>query len=164
MTSKIDVRLIVMDHFATFRDEGTGNVSWLDYGIMVALPVAIGVAAWFLGFEIKDQYIGTLVSVFAIFAGLLFNVLILIYSFSDANADGRKSLRDKLLTQSFANISYAILASLLIVVILAALVFFSGGLQRFLGALAVVVATNFLLSLLMVLKRIHVLLRDKFGG
>lgn len=164
MTSKIDIRMIVSDHLATFKDEGTGKVSRQDWIVMIGLPVASALLAGVLCFEIPDKYIGTLISVFAIFAGLLFNVLVLIYSVSDTNIDGKKSIRDRLLNQTFSNISYSILLALITVFLLTSVLFTSGWVEVVTGLLIVAVAANFFLSLLMVLKRIHVLLREKFGG
>ncbi|RUX96135.1 MULTISPECIES: hypothetical protein [unclassified Mesorhizobium] len=162
MTSKIDIRMILEDHFSTFRDEGTQKYSTEDFLIMAGVPAVLATAAFAFCLSIGDANIGTLISVFAIFSGLLFNVLVLIYSFSDGNGDGKKGVRDRLLRQSFANISYTILVALIAVVVLTALLFVNGLTQRILEAVVVLLSANFVLSLLMVLKRIHVLLRDKF--
>ncbi|TIP39513.1 hypothetical protein [Mesorhizobium sp.] len=164
MTSKIDVRMILTDHFDTFRDEATGKVSYPDYILMVGVPALAALILLLLGVQIGDRVVGTLVSVFAIFAGLLFNVQVLMYSFSDDESTKNKSIRDRLLHQSFANISYAIVVSLLVVFLLTAILFVDGIPQRIVDTLIVFFATNFFLSLLMVLKRMHVLLRAKFGG
>jgi hypothetical protein len=47
--------------------------------------------------------------------------------------------------------------------LLTVLLFVDGLVQLVLSATAVTLASNFVLSLLMVLKRLHVLLRTKFG-
>ncbi|MCV0396181.1 MAG: hypothetical protein K5872_04605 [Rhizobiaceae bacterium] len=164
MTTKIDVRMIVSDHFATFKDEGTGRASASDFVVMVGIPLTASLLAILFDFQIKDSYVGTLVSVFAIFAGLLFNVLVLIYSFSDEEDDDKKSIRNNLIRQSFANISYSIIISLGVVFLLTLMLFVGGIAQKALEVVVIFLAVNFFLSLLMVLKRIHVLLRDKFGG
>jgi hypothetical protein len=164
VTSKIDIRMIISDHFGTFRDEGTGETSKVDLVVMILFPLLVAAGAYFFGFKIRDNHVGTLISVFAIFAGLLFNVLVLIYSFSDSDLDGQKTLRDELLRQSFSNISYSIVLALFTVFVLTAVLFVGGITQRILEAAVVLIAVHFFLSLLMVLKRIHVLLRDKFGG
>lgn len=162
MTTKIDIRLIVADHFRTLRDEATSKLSWLDISVMCGLPLLSGVLAYCWGFTIPDHYVGTLISVFAIFVGLLFNVQVLIYSFSDKDIAGDVETRNELLKQSFANISYSILISLAIVAILSSLLFSKGHVEAVLEAIIVAMTLNFFLSLLMVLKRMHVLLRSKF--
>src|SRR5690606_11291152 len=145
----------------TFRDESTGKLSKTDFAVMLGIPVALGIGAYLLCFEIPDQYVGTLISVFAIFSGLLFNVLVLIYSFSGDDFSGDKETRDELLKQSFSNISFSILISLLIVVVLPITLFIDGTGGRILECFALALSANFFLSLLMVLKRMHILLSNK---
>jgi hypothetical protein len=145
------------------RDSADGKVSWPDLFVMFVVPVTIGVASTVACFVIPDEHVGTLVSVFSIFAGLLLNVLVLIYSVSDQlGQTADKGVRDRLLRESFANISYSIVVSLLVVALLTALLFLGGLAQQIITGLIVAFAANFGLSLLMILKRLHVLLRSKF--
>lgn len=162
MTSKIDVRAIINDHLSTFKDEATGKYSVTDFAVMVGFPIAISTAAAIACFHIPDNHVGTLISAFAIFGGLLFNVLVLIYSFSAG--DPEDTVREKLVHQSFSNISFAVMASLFAVMLLVVLLFVSGVAQSVVEALIFFTGINFLLTMLMVLKRMHVLLRGKFKG
>ena len=154
MMNKINIRMIVVDHLSTYGAE--------DVVIMAAVPIVLAIVVLKYRLSIGDSNIDTLISVFSIFSGLLFNVLMLIYGFSDGNGDGKKHIRDDLLRQSFVNISYTILVALCAVVVLTALLFVDGCAQRILEAVLVLLSANFVLSLVMVLKRIHVLLGDKF--
>ncbi|MBB5041944.1 hypothetical protein [Shinella fusca] len=161
MTSKIDLRAIVQDHFATFKDEATGKFSALDFAVMVGFPIAVAVGSAVAGFHIPDGHVGTLISAFAIFGGLLFNVLVLIYSFSSGEEEP-DPVREELVQQSFANISFAVMSSLLAVMLLVVLLFVGGIGQIIIEAVIYFVGLNFLLTMLMVLKRMHILLRGKF--
>ncbi|WP_155257438.1 hypothetical protein [Rhizobium leguminosarum] len=161
MTSKIDIRMIFADHFQTFRDEATAKLSAADIAVMAGVPAMIAGVCWYLKLPIKDEHVGTLVSVFAIFGGLLFNILVLIYSFADRSEDPT-DVRSRLVLQAFANISYSVLLCLVAVVLLTALLFATGQLQALIEALIYFVLCNFFLTMLMVLKRVHVLLREKF--
>lgn len=163
MTSKIDLRAIFIDHFATFRDEATSRNSIADYTVMVGVPALIAISAAAASFHIPDSHVGTLISAFAIFGGLLFNVLVLIYSFS-AHDRPDDQLRKRLVEQSFANISFAVMSSLIAVMLLVLLLFVSGLAQTLVEALIYFVGLNFLLTMLMVLKRMHILLRGKFNS
>nr|WP_314095178.1 hypothetical protein [uncultured Shinella sp.] len=162
MTSKIDLRAIVHDHFATFKDEATGKNSILDFVVMVGLPVVVAIGSAIAGFHVPDEHVGTLISAFAIFGGLLFNVLVLIYSFS-SGAETPDVIREKLVQQSFANISFAVMTSLLAVMLLVLLLFVGGLGQSIVESIIYFVGLNFILTMLMVLKRMHILLRGKFG-
>ncbi len=164
MTTKIDVSSIVKEHVDSLRDAATHKVSPLDMTVMFGLPLAVGVASYLLGFCIEDKHIGTLVGAFSIFAGFLFNVIVLIYGFNPPDADTESAADQKtLLSQTFANISFSVLVSILIVVVLL-LCLFAGGKWQLIGSsVFMALAANFSLSLLMVLKRIYVLLGLKFG-
>ncbi|RWD80467.1 MAG: hypothetical protein E5V25_04285 [Mesorhizobium sp.] len=165
MTTKIDVTSILKEHVDSLRDAGTKNISRLDVAVMFGIPLALGVLALVVGFHVKDDHIGTLVSAFSIFAGFLFNVIVLIYGFdppskTDVTADDQMIL----LSQTFANISYAVIVSIAVVLVLLFMLFIGSGVQVLVSSIFVVLATNFGLSLLMVLKRIYVLLGLKFRG
>lgn len=164
MTTKIDIRMIGSDHFDTLRDAATGKLSRWDIIAMFVLPALLGLAAAIFCFVVPDEHVGTLVSVFSIFAGLLLNVLVLIYSVSDQiDGSADKDVRNSLLRESFANISYSIVVSLVVVALLTALLFVNGLAQQIVSGFIVAFAANFTLSLLMILKRLHVLLRSKFS-
>lgn len=163
MTSKIDLRAIITDHISTFKDESTKKYSALDFIVMIGLPGAVAIGAALSGFHIPDDQVGTLISVFAIFGGLLFNVLVLIYSFSSGDS-ADDEVRDRLVRQSFSNISFSVMSSLLAVILLVLLLFVGGIVQVVVEALIYFIGLNFLLTMLMVLKRMHVLLRGKFGN
>lgn len=165
MSSKIDVRVILKDHFLTLRDEATSRLSYIDIVVMFGIPALFAVASISVRAGVNDSYVGTIVSMFSIFAGLLFNVLVLIYSLSpqdEVPSDQKGEIRRRLLKQAFSNISYSILIALAVVVILGLSLFVGGWIEILLGALAIFLAVNFGLSLLMVLKRLHMLLRDRF--
>lgn len=163
MTSKIDIRMVFQDHFFTMKDEATGRISKLDIFTMFIVPVLLSLVSFVLCFQIPDVHVGTLISVFSIMAGLLFNVLVLIYSVSDQTGTGaNKATRDELLRQTFSNISYTILICLVSVAALCLLLFLSDWMQILITSACVFLISNFIFSILMVLKRLHVLLRSKF--
>lgn len=158
MTSKINLSAIFSDHLATLRDEGEEKLSLTDLVVMFGMPLIAAIGAVLLGFHIPNAHIGTLISAFAIFGGLLFNVLVLIYSFSSGE-NQRDESGQRLVRQSFGNISFAVMSSLLAVVLLVVLLFSSGAFQMIIEGLIYFIGINFLLTMLMVLKRIHILLR-----
>lgn len=158
MTSKIDVSVILAEHFATFRDEATNRYSVLDFVVMLALPGAVAILASIIGFHIKDDYVGTLISAFAIFSGLLFNVLVLIYSITDTGPE-KDEVRERLISQTFANISFSVMSCLVAVMLLSILLFVQGLAQAIVESLVYFIGLNFMLTMLMVLKRMHILMR-----
>ncbi|MEJ0012345.1 MAG: hypothetical protein WDM94_06880 [Bauldia sp.] len=168
MSSKINLLVVVRDHLATLKDEATGKTSVADVVTMFVLPAICSAIAGVLGYKIDEAAVEIVVGVFAIFAGLLLNVLVLIYGLSDAPTDDekakeKKQTKDTLLRQSFANISYEILVSLLVVVVLWVTLLSGEVGVRVASCLFIFLAVHFFLTLLMVLKRMHVLLADRFG-
>lgn len=165
MTTKIDVTSILKEHVDSLRDAGTKRISRLDVGVMFGVPLALGAFAFLAGFQVKDEHIGTLVGAFSIFAGFLFNVIVLIYGFDPPSKED-ETVDDQmlLLSQTFANISYAVIVSIAVVVILLFSLFVGGKVESLVSSVFVILSANFGLSLLMVLKRIYVLLGLKFKG
>ncbi|MCR9238194.1 MAG: hypothetical protein NXI17_16110 [Alphaproteobacteria bacterium] len=158
MTAKINVLVIITEHFSTFKDESTQKYSKVDFCVMLVLPATLSIIVSLSGYHIRDDYIGALISAFAIFSGLLFNVLVLIYSIT--GSDGEKDdMLVRLVRQTFANISFAIMSCLLAVVLLTVLFFIDGSIQLMIEPIIYFVGMNFMLTMLMVLKRMHVLMR-----
>lgn len=179
MTSKINISCILKDHFQTLKNERTKSFDALDISVFFGLPIAIGSVSFFLKAQMDDNSVTTLISAASIFSGLLINVLVLIYSLNEKsiqNPEGndhsendnhdvnKKTLEKELLKEIFANISFSILISMMLIISLSFLVFLKPGyLAIIFTSISIALCTNFCLTLLMGLKRIHILLSDKFG-
>lgn len=160
MSSKINVGRIVVDHIFTLRNEKADSISKSDIILMFALPAAIGVAFEWMDLIINRDDVGILVSIFAILAGLLFNVLVLMYSISKSILDipiSQKEDRERLLSQAFANVSYAVLISLIVVCLLGVTLIVPNWVSSYINIVIVFLAVNFVLTVLMILKRLYVL-------
>lgn len=145
MSSKLNVARIFLDHFRTLHDHATKRLSLSDIITFIAVPMMFGILGVVLIDKPDAQAIGIPIGAFAIFSALLLNLLILIYSLTrneerctepraiDSTAHELKEARDKrswvrreVLQQLFANISYAVLVAMSIVVILIILLFLDG--------------------------------------
>jgi hypothetical protein len=113
MASKVNVNEIISKHKSTLLN-GDGKLLKKDKMFFITYPLIIGI---FLAIIIRIPNDG-LVNIFAIclsiFIGLFLNLLILIISF----AENKLSIKDKknraiLLEQTFYNITYTIVASLI---------------------------------------------------
>lgn len=156
MSSKINIMSIVAEHYSTFRDDGANEYSAADFVVMLVVPIVVSVLASVYGVKIDDSNVGALISAFAIFAGLLFNVLVLIYSIKD-KGDG-DDLKSRLISQTFANVSFSVMLCLVGVFLMSALLFVDGVLQSLIEIVVYFLTLSFLLTMLMVLKRLHVLM------
>jgi hypothetical protein len=169
LIGKIDFRAVVRDHYATLVDENSGKVSGPDFVLFYLVPIAV--ASTLIAFHlILGKSMGNvLITALAVFAGLLFNLLLLIFDIANKPRTEEQRLTDlkiRYLKEIYSNIAYSILISLLtITVVLVHLLFFTLRIESasYLTAFAIyALSGNFVLTLLMVLKRIHILLATEF--
>lgn len=181
MLSKIDISKILRDHLATLRrtDQGNGKYSQGDFTLFFYLPAIAAIVLVGYGVLLDKDSIAILLSAFAIFTGLLFNLLVLIFNqfqetepppvvskenpLVDTATINERIRKAELLKQAFANVSYCIflgillsaaclaaLSNICVVKHVASILVFYGGF-------------NFALTLLMVLKRFHSLTERKIA-
>lgn len=171
--SKINVSVIVSDHFQTLKDFGHSSISIFDIFIFFVLPILLSVLLVLSGFRLTTELVGLLITAFSIFAGLLFNLLILMFDII-GKVSSLDHLPDELQTkQAFTrkitilqNVSYNISFEILIClsgVILLALT----GLPHnevfgtITSLLVFFVVIIFSLTLAMILRRVHGLIVDE---
>ncbi len=176
MSNKLNVLKIISDHVNTLRNFDTGRYSPVDFSTFFVLPALLsGILLWVFKIGLSPDIVNVLITSLSIFAALLFNLLLLIY---DIVRDPQKitdpsGIKGKYLRQIYANVSFCILISLIGVIVLLLAFFDLRGVSigtvvspitvlitfivYYLGAL-------FILTLLMVLKRVHILLSKEFGA
>lgn len=168
MLSKIDVREIVLGHFDTLRDFGTGRPRVSDYLLFVGVPIAIGALVVLTHFGVTVNAVNGILMAFSIFAGLLFNLLVMVLTFLQSShgsaGDRLLATRKELLRQISSNLSFAILCAVLVVI--AAIIVLSLTDSARIGAVGsgIILAgsVNVALTLLMILKRMYALLMNEF--
>ena len=166
--SKINILRIISAHFDSLRDASTGKHSISDVILFFGAPLLAAAMGWYLGWGLYVDALNAVLAAFAIFAGLLLNLLLLIYTFStDANHPvALAKLRLAFVRELHNNIAFAILVSIGIVVVAMVAI---GDLKmvapeqpahtgRVITAILLYLIVNFVLTLLMILKRIHVMM------
>ncbi len=170
MNSKPSFRALVKDHFATLVVGDTSKRSLLDFVLLYLVPIIVGVVL--VKFKlIFGRSLGyALIIALSVFAGLLFNVLLWILIIAsktrpeneELSANSRRSLKE-----IGSNVAYAVLISLLtIVAILLHFGFLSLNLKSGLHLTSFFVYAmcgNFILTMLLVLKRLYGLLITQLG-
>jgi hypothetical protein len=165
--AKINVTAIIRDHYATLVESGgqageSPRASAADYGLFLGLPVIGTGLLIFFCVRLSDTAVIAMITALSIFGGLLFNLLVLIAGLADRKepATGAADPRP-LLREVYANIAYALLVSLVTLIPLCVYAIVSGPTARLVAtALAYALIGHFLLTLLMILKRMHALLTD----
>jgi O-antigen/teichoic acid export membrane protein len=163
MSSKIDVRDIVRDHVATLVSYRTKQRSLSDVVTFFVLPSLFGAVMLSRGYVLMRESCNVLITTLAVFAGLLFNLLVLVHTLM-RRADSRVSPDESALVQQIAsNISFATLVALFSLVPLTAQAVRNqeDRIGIVLSAIAFAVIANLCLTLLMILKRVHTLLRNE---
>lgn len=168
MSSKINISQIAMDHIDTLRNEGTGKISPLDLFIFIGLPFLLAMAYYGFGWSLSKDATNLIITGMSIFAGLMINVLVLIYTVAlntktEDETEEEAFVEKRFLRQIFANISFSISTSVLIVIVLGLSFFLSSKSQSIISTIAFFLLGNFLLTLLMTLKRLHILLSKRFS-
>lgn len=167
MSSKINVFEIVCGHTKTLNNRQQ-KISLIDLIIFYLLPAAISGALVYLKINIDTQLLSLLVNFGAIFTALLLSVLVLVYDQEakvDRTEDKKQSsyiLKKELLSQLYYNISYSILVSLTLVIV-CFIHSMCGVENKIIGIyvttpLAVFITINLFLTIIMIVKRMHVLL------
>lgn len=171
MLDKVNVVQVVRDHVATLKRESDKKGSVADVLLFFGVPllVAVVMTVWFR-IRLSRELVGILVTSFSIFAALLFNLLLLIYDVARKRRSITNGLRARFLKEIYANIAYSILIALCASVVLT--IYFvldrEGLAELIVSGVVYFLSGNFLLTMLMVLKRVNVLLdsefRDSGGG
>jgi hypothetical protein len=123
MVKKIDFSKICLDNLRTFRSHDTNKLMVSDFLLFLAFPVVLSVIIIASKFELKENFVTAMITAASIFAGLLLNLLVLIYTIfiSDREKIEARLPPDKyqiwigLIRETFANVSFCILVSIIIV-------------------------------------------------
>lgn len=170
MFSKFNIWSIVCDHFGTFRRYSTtttaqGQLHIWDFVLFLGIPGALApIVAVFYG-SLATALVPTVGTFLAIFAALLFNLLLLAYDLirrSERAAYETAEIRKRLLREIVSNISFAVLVAISAIVLLLVLLLVEGCLWAT-YALSVAIyylVPLFVLTLFMLLKRVYSLLLD----
>ena len=170
--SKIDVLPIVARHFETLRDHASGKRSAADLFIFFGVPLLASGAAFYYRITLTSDALNAVLASFSIFAGLLLNLLLLVYARAgeDVKSDMFAANIKRFVRQLSENIEFAVLVSVFVVIFS---LIATATLKRGPGpdviphasltitVILVFLTTNFLLTLLMVLKRMQAMLLEK---
>lgn len=182
MFTKISVVGIIKDHISTLKNGRTNKLHYPDVILFFIIPAVISGLTTYLEIPLNDGLANALITSFSIFSALLFNLLLLVYDISGKNLDQTKYTdpvdikrivqKRELLREIYVNVSFSILVSIMTVVILLSYFLKPGNCRlwainicSFQWLLAFVIyylAIQFILTLLMVLKRIYKLLAKAF--
>ena len=167
---KISVRPIVSEHIETLRDYGTDKLSITDIVVFFGLPAALAVGAVWIGIRVRVSAVSAILTASAIFIGLLPSLLVLVLSFltgTQGEADDQSlQTRKRFMREIAVNVSFAFVLSLVVAIIATTVLVLlpndstpSGITGTF---LLVYGSTALALTLLMLIRRMHILVTTEF--
>ncbi|MBP7069988.1 MAG: hypothetical protein KBA97_02840 [Methanothrix sp.] len=118
MSNKLSVINIIKDHISTLKDYDNGRYSILDLFIFFILPIFVSSIIIYFKVILSDQLVNVLVMSLSVFAGLLFNLLLLVYDIIGKPNSNKRPLRATLLKELSSNISFGILISVVTIILL----------------------------------------------
>lgn len=164
MIPLIDVGLVVKEHYRTLSEDA----NWLVIGLLFFIVPAVFVVVFlWAGFRLTATPVNALITAFSIFAGLLFNVVfILFHILGKIRADNVEERRQKKLLQHlYANTLYALLLSALVLAILVILILgqdiFKEPVTRATETLTFFLLIHFGVTFLMIFNRLYVLFQAR---
>jgi hypothetical protein len=163
MFNKINVIEIVEKHLSTLINQKTKKIHVPDVVLFILLPLFLSLVLIYFHNLLNKDIANVLVTSFSIFAGLLLNLLLIVFDLVDKQGDNKDNIRNAL-KELYFNISFCILISILSIFLLLAL-FININSAWYLNSLSFLVYYFFfvfMFTFLMVLKRIHKMLSIKF--
>ena len=112
--SKINLLPIFRDQFLTMRDARTSKISKVDLLSFYGIPIIFGILSSSLGWKVRG--VGNILASLSLMAGLLFNLLILLYDTAVRIRDSTGEYgehRRVLVRELQANVTYALTISLM---------------------------------------------------
>ncbi|EGR2837838.1 hypothetical protein DU977_04025 [Vibrio cholerae] len=179
MSSKINVCNIIFGHLNTLKDASSSRVSFVDIFTFFIIPLIFGCLFFLSSFKLNDSLISLLVNFGAIFTALLLSVLVLVYDQSSKLSERNErnevpfyTVKKSLLDQLYYNICYSIVLALLLIFTCFLesitrgksldLAYFSGPKidinMCFFTPIVVFISVHLILTIVMIVKRMHVLL------
>jgi hypothetical protein len=169
--SKISTAPIIRDHFKTMVSYRTKKVAIKDIFLFFILPFIIAFALVYLRVQLSRNIINILITSFSIFAALLFNLLLILFDIIHDDRNYENADKIEAINEIHSNVSFCILISIVSISILliSSLDFqFVALIQNYRGVLTSILSTFvyflvflFIMTIFMVLKRVHILLQNQ---
>ncbi len=166
MPSKFSITEILLDQVRTLRDLRTKRASKFDIFLNLVFPGIISIIFIWCNRLILGAMINPILTAFSVFAALLLNMMVLIYTIvirenSKDETSGKDKLKLSLLAQTYTNIQFAVLVSVFIIICLLLILFlpYNIYIESALSFLIYYFIFVFIFTMFMVLKRTHIIMK-----
>lgn len=169
MLSKINITSIILDQFKTLRKTNSDEISWSDLFLMIGLPFLLaGIGVSFFDAP-NHREIGSYLTGVAVVVGLLLNLQVLIFTLiskvdkSSSVTQEKIELRSSLLAETSTNISFGVLSGITLILLLIVTPHLNHQVQILSHFAVLFLAWISLFCVLMIVKRMHILLREEIA-
>ena len=150
------MKRILQDHIRSLKDSESGKFDFQDSLTFIILPALISSTLTYFKLLLDFDIISIIIGALSILVGLLFNVLVLIFDM--VRKDRVNSIKNKVLEEVLANISFTILISVF-GIISCALALIDSCIPRLIfNWTTYFLLGEFLVTFFMILKRMYALL------
>lgn len=160
---KISVKEIIQDHFKTLVNANTNRPGFDDYLTFLIFPILLSFFFYFGGLRVDKESIETIVGSLSIFVGLLFNALVILLDV--ARKQESKEIKQIIVRELTANISFAIIISLtaIFIMLFGFVDQLNDKIKTGINLLSFFLLAEFSLTFLMVMKRIYLIFRKELN-
>ncbi|MBS1546486.1 MAG: hypothetical protein JSU02_03800 [Bacteroidetes bacterium] len=159
MFDKINIAQIVRSHLDTLKNDNTKKAGVDDYLTFLVLPGAIAFALIVFDVRLNERATNIIITSLSILVGLLFNVIVLLFDL--VSKKGKRSLKNRILKEVLANITFAVLLAIISIILTLLANLPNTCVVRVVEFCLYFLLSQFLLTSLMVLKRIYLLFRNE---
>lgn len=159
MFNKVNINQVVKNHLATLKNDNTDKAGFDDYVTFLILPLGLAISLTALNVFLSEQAINIVITTLSIFVGLLFNVIVLIFDI--IKRDPTKKIKNEVLKELVANISFTILISIVSIVLTIFTFIENPCIKIGVTSILYFFLILFLLTILMILKRMHKLFTNE---
>lgn len=170
--TKMNVNEIIKAHISTLKHSNSNKLNSSEVIIFFIFPLLLSILLTWKS-TILSTDVNVIITVFAIFVGFLFNLLVLIFDMAKKVKNDRgkvddaniQNLKEQLIKETYTNTSYCVLLSI-ILLCLSFLYVVGISNSYILFGISIVIywlIITFVLTLFMVLKRIYTLLSEEIS-
>lgn len=159
MFQKINISQIIKNHFATLQNDNSNKAEFDDYLTFLIFPLIIASSLIYFNIALNDTAINVIITTLAILVGLLFNVIVLIFDI--IKRDATHKLKNVVLKQLLANISFTILLSIVCILFTLATYIENDVTRKIATWVVFFLLSLFFITVLMILKRMYLLFKNE---
>ena len=155
--TKINVFKIIRDHWRTLVNANTNKTEFGDWFTFLIFPLMMAMLIEYIFPEAAKVMSNSIITVLAIFIGLLINVIVLLFDLLSKEPSNKK--KKELLSETLTNIAYTILVSIFAIVTNLLTFVEMGYFKCIFSFITYFLVGNIMLTLLMVIKRMYAMFK-----